>query len=948
MMKKFTKTGIVLAFLLMLSALAVFSIPAQEPVLSRAADYDNLLVYIESDPSDVTIDETETITVNIRVSGVPTGNSNTIYAMGLYLRFDTAKFEYSKFNAANTFPSAERILISYQVSTSMVSEGILLLSNMPNSSVTWKETGILASLVFNVTADTAGSAVFEIVEALSVENYSHLVNRAGDEIPVRASAVQNKVVNITGGTEPYVPSTNADLFSLSISGASNWTPVFNANTLSYSCTVPNTVSSLTVNAAAEDGLASVNVVGADNLQVGSNSVTVVVTAEDGITTKTYSINVTREPAAVIPSANADLSSLSISGASSWSPTFSPNVLSYSCIVPNSMTNANVIAAKADSKAKVEIFDASDLQVGLNTVTVLVTAEDGTSTKAYIINITRQAPPGVELSNNANLSSLSINGASNWSPTFNPGTTGYSCTVPNSTASVTVNYLLEQGGATASISGANNLQVGFNTVTVTVTAEDGISKKTYTISVTREGSSLSNNANLSSLSINNASNWSPTFNPSTTVYSCTVPNSIVNAVVNYTREHGNATANVSGANSLQVGMNTVTVTVTAEDGVATKIYTISVTREASSGTEKSNNANLSILSIFGASNWSPSFNKNTTSYYCTIPNNISNVTVSANKEHANATVEIHGANNLVVGPNTVTVLVTAEDGTTKTYTISVVRLESSGTENPNNLNQISIVVKRGNSALNIAWNGSSYSLMSTVAYEDKSSLTLKVSKLFPEYSVLGVDGSTAVWGEDYSLNLGIGQNFIFVSYDYNDIIYQYLLKIVVDEPVGNPNPTSPSGNLIGIVIKRNGVAQNIARNGSTYSLMSEVAYVDRNNITVKINPLITGNASISIDGAASEWSEDYAVNLGVGQNIIIVLLSYEDLTYQYLIKIIVAEDSSKAAPIENPSIISENLWLIIALVALGIIVILLFVRSGQRPVSYPIVESSSPTRRKAKE
>jgi len=56
-------------------------------------------------------------------------------------------------------------------------------------------------------------------------------------------------------------------------------------------------------------------------------------------------------------------------------------------------------------------------------------------------------------------------------------------VPNSTTSITVSYTTQDGGATVTVTGNTNLQVGDNTVTITVTAADG-SVRTYTIIVTR--------------------------------------------------------------------------------------------------------------------------------------------------------------------------------------------------------------------------------------------------------------------------------------------------------------------------------------------------------------------------------------------------------------------------------------------------------------------------------
>jgi hypothetical protein len=71
-----------------------------------------------------------------------------------------------------------------------------------------------------------------------------------------------------------------------------------------------------------------------------------------------------------------------------------------------------------------------------------------------------------------------------SPTFSPTTYNYTASVPNGTTSVGVTATAADGGATVSISGNTNLQVGPNTITITVTAANG-SVRIYTIIVTRD-------------------------------------------------------------------------------------------------------------------------------------------------------------------------------------------------------------------------------------------------------------------------------------------------------------------------------------------------------------------------------------------------------------------------------------------------------------------------------
>ncbi len=103
-----------------------------------------------------------------------------------------------------------------------------------------------------------------------------------------------------------------------------------------------------------------------------------------------------------------------------------------------------------------------------------------------------------LSNNADLSNLTTT-AGTLTPSFAAATTAYTAFVANATTSVTVTPNRAEANATiqvrvnggiyssvtsGSTSGDLALNVGSNTIDVTVTAQDGITTKTYTITVTR--------------------------------------------------------------------------------------------------------------------------------------------------------------------------------------------------------------------------------------------------------------------------------------------------------------------------------------------------------------------------------------------------------------------------------------------------------------------------------
>lgn len=112
-------------------------------------------------------------------------------------------------------------------------------------------------------------------------------------------------------------SANANLSSLGISQGS-LSPSFAPATLSYTTSVANSVSSLTLTPVAEDATATIKVNGtvvasgqastALSLNVGSNTITTEVTAPDTTTKKNYVITVTRAAAEQTSSSTINLSS----------------------------------------------------------------------------------------------------------------------------------------------------------------------------------------------------------------------------------------------------------------------------------------------------------------------------------------------------------------------------------------------------------------------------------------------------------------------------------------------------------------------------------------------------------------------------------------------------------------------------------------------------------------
>ena len=143
-------------------------------------------------------------------------------------------------------------------------------------------------------------------------------------------------------------SSDANLGTLSLS-AGTLNPAFDAATTSYTATVENAVTSVTVTATASHADAS-TAQEPDNpvaLDVGATPITVTVTAGDGTTTKAYTVTVTRSSPGA--SSDADLSDLSLS-AGTLSPAFNAATTSYTASVANTVSSVTVTATASHASA----------------------------------------------------------------------------------------------------------------------------------------------------------------------------------------------------------------------------------------------------------------------------------------------------------------------------------------------------------------------------------------------------------------------------------------------------------------------------------------------------------------------------------------------------------------------------------------------------------------------
>ena len=188
--------------------------------------------------------------------------------------------------------------------------------------------------------------------------------------------------------------------------------------------------------------------------------------------------------------NANLAGLTVSSGV-LSPTFASSTTSYTVSVPYATSAISFSPTLADANASLQINGAPNssgtlnLAEGNNNLTILVTAQDGTTTQTYTLVVNRATGPS--------LASLGLDSGT-LSPVFNSNTTSYSVTVPSTTATLALTptvadsttTVLVNGAAVSSGSTSSPISLGYgdNTLTTAVTSQDGSTTKTYSLLVTR--------------------------------------------------------------------------------------------------------------------------------------------------------------------------------------------------------------------------------------------------------------------------------------------------------------------------------------------------------------------------------------------------------------------------------------------------------------------------------
>jgi len=284
------------------------------------------------------------------------------------------------------------------------------------------------------------------------------------------------------------------------------------------------------------------------------------------------------------------------GAVGWS---SPNYNMCDFSLSGSLDNINWTPIDTVTNNSANVTDRSFNPVGFRYFKVNVT--NGLRTNSQLASIAEveiyDVPPTSQYLSALTMSSGTLN------PAFNKTTLIYAASVGYDTTSVTFTPTAETPtayGANAQIkvngvlvpsgqaSPPVNLNVGSNIIPIEVTSAVGGAKATYNITITRASTQCL--TNLVVLAGRNTVSINPAFDKGTLGYTANVAYGVQSVTVTPTAEDSAATIRVngtvvestkaSGPISLNTGLNNINVEVTSASGGDKKTYTIGITRASS--------------------------------------------------------------------------------------------------------------------------------------------------------------------------------------------------------------------------------------------------------------------------------------------------------------------------------------------------------------------------------
>ncbi len=326
---------------------------------------------------------------------------------------------------------------------------------------------------------------------------------------------QEKVVRYPIHIYRAPPNTDATLSSIVLTDQDNQAVPFldfEPETFEYALDVDYEVRKIVVTPTATDANVTSILVNSKKVNNGQPSkeitleektttVTIVVTAEDGKTTCTYKLAITRSD----PSNDARLVKLEVQNiVDRLKPVFNPDETDYTAEVAEGAEGVIITPTANHPKATIEV-DGKRVESGQPSelirilkvkqkVNIVVTAQDGKTTRTYTINFRNNNL--VEKTDNADLESLDVTPGSMQPTKFKSSVTTYEVAVDEETYDVMLDPVPADSLATMKVyqegkeigdddgNYGGYIEDGENEFTIEVTSPDKTKTKTYTVLVYR--------------------------------------------------------------------------------------------------------------------------------------------------------------------------------------------------------------------------------------------------------------------------------------------------------------------------------------------------------------------------------------------------------------------------------------------------------------------------------
>ena len=550
-----------------------------------------------------------TTSVDVVATAADAAHSTVVVtgATGLNLGENTLRAVVSASDGTSTTYTATLVVPLSDDATSVVTVEGEELINGESIEVDWGTTSVAV-----VVRTTDTNATYVVTGATGLTTGDNLLT-------VRVNAKDGVSSEETQITVTVLPNTDSSIISLAVDGRT----VADSDVVDLDALTESAV----IDVVTTDEDATVVVDGADELFAGENDVTIFVTAADGVSSSTYNLTLN-----VAYNTDTSLAVFNVEG-------FDVGDADRVDLEPLT-TEVALEVETTDADASYEVEGGTDLVPGENDLIVTVTAADNVSTQIYTVVL--NVLPNTDTS----LAVFTVEGEA--------VEDGSVVDLPPFTTGVAVEVETTDALATFVIDGDSNLVVGENVLTVIVTAaDDSTMDYTVTLVVAESDDASLESATVSYVDAAGVSQTTAVIDGDEVF----LPSNTTEVDVEVIPTDGGSTFEIDGGTDLAVGENTLTITITAPDAVATEVITVTLWVAVGDVTTSSFTANGVEVEDGITLDLEPGTEE---------------VEVVVETTDPLATFEFDGASGLVLGDtNRLVLTVTSVDGTaTATYTVTL--------------------------------------------------------------------------------------------------------------------------------------------------------------------------------------------------------------------------------------------------------------------------------------